>query len=666
MLALGLSVIYLFIRIHGDGYDFPIKVADHNSELEFSRLPDRTYVEISGNVHHDYFQDSWQDSTQDGAPNSEKDSRNHHGQKIMTGWRVGSKQSKDTAYSAEDTIESDQSWIWMTNIWHEGSECGPGHLRQYRRRLDHMLADDNPTPWELMYTHRFPGPITHSSLSRHITPSLNEDRNDGVESIRLAVVYQVSQNEQVAYHTRVYHFGIYDTRTELQECGATSSETCHAREPFVSFDYILAGSTRLKDFRLEHDTILYSRLSDTAAFRSLRLPTLKPGDTSPDRPFALNSGVPGPSLSCRERKNMPYRMSYLAKVTPNSESDTLHVMMGQVQDYTHSWDYQLSIATEATELMTGNKKWLTEQQWLRQHPSLIQENDMINDETHTYGVSIQKPFIVKSVDGSSIHIPIKDHVITLDTRRTLTPENDDSHVNSDDRRHRSQNRKPGAEHYLVPSSNFKEQWIESLIDMGSLETIDTIQGVISDATDMMALKTTRNGILVLKRDVDKSSTDGTVVTDTGTRKDKRWQLSMVLSDSLYDPAIGNMERQEVLGMKIVSVEVHEKVDESVTAGEGEGESQEHESIAKNQQNDLSGLGHVPTPAPAEGGDEESQASKTRIHNILFLVYGSGRVVAYDLNQAMELSSFVMFLRVKYPVVIGMLAVVIAFVINEAR
>ncbi|KAG0241021.1 hypothetical protein BGX31_001525 [Mortierella sp. GBA43] len=540
MLALGLSVIYLFIRIHGDGYDFPIKVADHNSELEFSRLPDRTYVEISGNVHHDYFQDSWQDSTQDGAPNSEKDSRNHHGQKIMTGWRVGSKQSKDTAYSAEDTIESDQSWIWMTNIWHEGSECGP-------------------------------------------------------------------------------------------ECGATSSETCHAREPFVSFDYILAGSTRLKDFRLEHDTILYSRLSDTAAFRSLRLPTLKPGDTSPDRPFALNSGVPGPSLSCRERKNMPYRMSYLAKVTPNSESDTLHVMMGQVQDYTHSWDYQLSIATEATELMTGNKKWLTEQQWLRQHPSLIQENDMINDETHTYGVSIQKPFIVKSVDGSSIHIPIKDHVITLDTRRTLTPENDDSHVNSDDRRHRSQNRKPGAEHYLVPSSNFKEQWIESLIDMGSLETIDTIQGVISDATDMMALKTTRNGILVLKRDVDKSSTDGTVVTDTGTRKDKRWQLSMVLSDSLYDPAIGNMERQEVLGMKIVSVEVHEKVDESVTAGEGEGESQEHESIAKNQQNDLSGLGHVPTPAPAEGGDEESQASKTRIHNILC-----------------------------------MLAVVIAFVINEAR
>jgi hypothetical protein len=38
--------------------------------------------------------------------------------------------------------------------------------------------------------------------------------------------------------------------------------------------------------------------------------------------------------------------------------------MGQVQDYTHSWDYQLSIATEATELMTGNKKWLTEQQWV--------------------------------------------------------------------------------------------------------------------------------------------------------------------------------------------------------------------------------------------------------------------------------------------------------------
>lgn len=69
-----------------------------------------------------------------------------------------------------------------------------------------------------MYTHRFPGPITHSSLSKHLIPLSNEDGDQGFEgeSIRLAIVYKVVQNEQVAYHSRVYHFGIYDTRTELQ------------------------------------------------------------------------------------------------------------------------------------------------------------------------------------------------------------------------------------------------------------------------------------------------------------------------------------------------------------------------------------------------------------------------------------------------------------------
>lgn len=101
---------------------------------------------------------------------------------------------------------------------------------------------------------------------------------------------------------------------------------------------------------------------------------------------------------------------------------------------------------------------------------------------------------VKSADGSSIHIPLKDVVMTLDTRRFLNLESDHLHVNDQDgqgkqQRQLPQKRKLGAEYYLIPSSNFREQWIESSIDIGSLETIDTIQGVINDAADMMALKT---------------------------------------------------------------------------------------------------------------------------------------------------------------------------------
>lgn len=129
MLALGLSVIYLFIRMHGDGYDYPIKVAEHNAKLEFPRLPDRTYVEISGNVYRDPFQDSWQEYTRRSTTGDNKGIKEDPRQKIMAGWQAGSKQNKEgTTYGGEeDVIEGDQ-WIWMTNIWHESNECGPGTL----------------------------------------------------------------------------------------------------------------------------------------------------------------------------------------------------------------------------------------------------------------------------------------------------------------------------------------------------------------------------------------------------------------------------------------------------------------------------------------------------------------------------------------------------------
>jgi hypothetical protein len=58
----------------------------------------------------------------------------------------------------------------------------------------------------------------------------------------------------------------------------------------------------------------------------------------------------------------------------------------------------------------------------------------------------------------------------------------------------------------------------------------------------------RNSILVLKRHINKSSTDG---DDLDTQKGRRWQLSMVLSDSLYDPALGNMERRVRLSVVVV-------------------------------------------------------------------------------------------------------------------
>lgn len=60
-----------------------------------------------------------------------------------------------------------------------------------------------------MYTHKLPGPVTHTSLSRRVITQERNGAERTTESIRLAVVYKVIQDEHAAYHSRVYHFGVF-------------------------------------------------------------------------------------------------------------------------------------------------------------------------------------------------------------------------------------------------------------------------------------------------------------------------------------------------------------------------------------------------------------------------------------------------------------------------
>ncbi|KAF9400968.1 hypothetical protein BGZ94_005345, partial [Podila epigama] len=288
--------------------------------LEFPRQPDRTYLEISPVYAHDpadLLQEgrvnnharvaaaSGQQMGMDGgSATNNKEGMQKFGLGWGSQWHVGKKDDKKTEDNNEETAqEPDQAdtandsnvnnnnnnnnskdnededkeerWLWMTNVWFSDGECGSGHLRQYRRRLSDVLAADNSTKWELMYIHKLPGPITHSSLSRkviqsgeHVHTSNNHGKGDHqrrprrtrpVESVRLAVIYKVIQDEHVAYHNRVYHMGVFQDHEDIQEhCGPTSSETCHRHRPFVHFDYVLPGTTPIKDFTLEHNTILYS------------------------------------------------------------------------------------------------------------------------------------------------------------------------------------------------------------------------------------------------------------------------------------------------------------------------------------------------------------------------------------------------------------------------
>ncbi|KAF9907876.1 hypothetical protein BX616_000305 [Lobosporangium transversale] len=253
MLACGLTVIFLFIILHGNGYDFPVVIARCSDEIDYWTLPDKTYLEISG-VH-----DFTQDVASAAVTNTKEESKHflkRNKPAFMNQWHLGSKSTtqqekadkspnnekmkRGAAAGKEGEKDDEEQWIWMTNIWHEISECGPA--------------------WELMYAHRFPGPIIHSSLSRRPLPKEADSKRDR-ESIRLAVVYKLVEEERVTYHSRVYHFGTFQRNgPELkEECQISVKETCHVHVPFLSFDYILPGSTPIKDFSLEHDTFLYSR-----------------------------------------------------------------------------------------------------------------------------------------------------------------------------------------------------------------------------------------------------------------------------------------------------------------------------------------------------------------------------------------------------------------------
>ncbi|KAF9110512.1 hypothetical protein BGX27_006239 [Mortierella sp. AM989] len=611
MLVFGLAVIFLFIRLHGSGYDFPVAVARCRDKLDFPRKPDRTFMEAS-KVYHDHFRDWSADYI------GSEESKNY-GQKFMAGWnsqwhlnKKKSKQSDPAAASniGSDSVDDTQQWIWMTNIWHDDGNCGPA--------------------WDLMYIHKFPGIITHSSLSKRLVPRSptggDAQEKDGAtsvgqlsrEDIRLAIVYKVAQDEDVTYYSRVYHFGVFQDLTDLRDCKSksTETETCHVHEPFMNYDYVLPGSTPIKDFTLEHDVIIYSRLSDTVAFRSLKLPRLEPGSTSFQHPYVLPSGASGVPLDCTARRNVPFRKSYLARVPSGPESDDFHVLIGQVQEYESNWIYQVDIESQTTDVNTGNRKWQENAfPWRVVKSKLtVQEPDMIDEEPHVYGVPVQRPFIIKSVDGSSFHIPVADGILSLETMsqsRTFNYRNDarpnDGRSAEEQEQDRDgiptsqqlQKQKSDREHHQSTSSFFKDQW--SKIDSGSIASMDAEYGIINDKGNILVLKTTRNGVLILKRNIDGP---------TSTPDNSLWRLTMGMDDDNYNPLAGNNAERDVLAMKIIRalVPVPEELDENPdVAGD------KHESDIPVLYTQDSNEHHINGDSDSPS---ETKGQKMEMHNVL--------------------------------------------------
>ncbi|KAF9437660.1 hypothetical protein BGZ76_011701 [Entomortierella beljakovae] len=626
--VIGMTIIFLFIRLHGDGYDIPVTIAESKGGFDFWKA-DRSFVEISGiynNNPHDW-------DLQNVRPEGAKDS----GQKVFTGWgsqwHLGQKKSKQEGSTNIRTDPSTEDWIWMTNVYLSDGDCGPA--------------------WELMYTHKFPGIITHTSLSRRLIqdPQSNKDLK-GVdttstsatsrESIRLAVVYKTVQDEKVTYYSRVYHLGYFQN----QGC-KLHSENCQEHESFLSFDYVLPGSTPIKDFTLEHDKIIYSRIDDTVLFRSIKLPKLELESTSFENPHVLTSGTPGSSIDCKKKRLVPFRRSYLDLIPNGSESSEDRVMIGQVLDNEHEHDWTYRIESEALDNDASNKKWNPDTLDFRFNKVSIQEPDTIDEEPHTYGVPIQKPFSIRSINRNSVHIPVANRIVTLETTRTLYSNiNPDDSASKDDggRENHGSSKPPQLKHKPAENQVSRNPWSVSFVeDTSSTNSMEAEYGVISDGEDVLVLKTTRNALLILKRSI-------TSLTQTGEHT--KWRLSMVMNDEQFNFLESPMDRKlrGVKAMKIVKAPVvvnteHENDPSPVPRNE---DPDSHDQSLNGQE------------------ITENYESMTEMHNILVIVYGDGRTYGYDLDHVEGSSPTVQFIEERLPVVIGMIIVVIAFVINELR
>ncbi|KAG0270116.1 hypothetical protein DFQ27_000417 [Actinomortierella ambigua] len=692
MLAFGLGVIMMFIRMHGDSYDFPTKVNQSNESLPLShehqrRRVDTVVLEVStlfpedpaiiypesshttaaaaapffmedevpledvGNQleevdkeHRDTGGDPMaEDTTQqqkkpspplprpEGTDHQLGDGR-HDGQ-----WPVGKRRSMHPPFSHSDQQDQqnqydrqvatdqtvlrggkEQPWAWLTMIQHESDTCSPGVVYQYGRPLESVLRPGDDNSWKLLYTHKLPGSIIHTSVSRRLVPLSKEIRarrlkeraerltdttresalhGDAREAIRLAVLYKVVQDETAAYYLRVYHFGRFQPADKpLQDdCGGQKSD-CYQHDPFVFFDYKLPGSMPFKDFVLEHDTIIYTRANDPYMFRFLKLPNLKVGATSQNQPYELANGSTGPKQACKDVLNLVYRTSDLALVPKsNPKEEGFGVLLAQVHEHSQGWTYETNIAK-----MDSSNQW-TVVQGSAYHPEKIQETDSIYEETTSYVQPKPDPLI--------------DIIQTLDPSIL-------AQRYAGMQRQGNQQSQP-QQHYLI--------------DRVTFDVMDPNLGALSDDRTVMGLKTKRNNVLILKQIPMRP--------DLEVPSSQPWRMAMVLSDEnyLYTPTPHRYKR-EVRAMRIFQVprsQLHTRSDESDTTAKDD----PNESRSSTEQ---------------RGGVEDP------LQRILLMAFGDGHLVAYNLDEATPSSSTWTFIQEKYQVVIGMFAVVIVFVINEAR
>ncbi|KAF9974993.1 hypothetical protein BGZ73_001486 [Actinomortierella ambigua] len=723
MLAFGLGVIVTFIRMHGDSYDFPTKVSQSNESLPLPHDQQRHRVDtvvlevstlfpedpaliyppqsdhsalavaaaffLEHEVPLEYVgrQEDNEHKDEDGRPPAENTKQQQHqslplppqpertdlpldDKKDNGQWPIRRHLSTHLSASQSDqwvqqnqptaTAQTvlrggkEETWAWLAMIQHESDTCSPGVVYQYGRPLDSILYE-NDSKWQLLYTHKLPGSIIHTSVSRRLVPLSEETRarrrkeraenpasatrestlhDDAREVSRLAVLYKVVQDESATYYLRMYHFGRFQPASQpLQDDCSGQRSDCHQHDPFVFFDYELPGSMPFKDFRLEHDTILYTRANDPHMFRYLRLPNLKVGATSPSQPYKLASGNSGPKQACKDVLNLIYRTSDLALVPKSHSNDeTFSVLLTHVHEDNQGWTYGRSVAS-----MDSNNQWTVEQAPIRRPERLHQESESLYEETTSYLPPKPDPLIVRSLDGKVLLLPYKNEIQTMDPSSSA-PKSEGTRGDG------NQQMQQQAAHGVANrrKQETRSKWQYHLIDRVAFDVMDPDLGALSDDQTIMALKTKRNNVLILRQVQLWPGLD--------VQPNQGWRMTMVLSDENYLFTLApHRYKREVRAMRILQVprsklRTLENMSDT-TAGDLNHSNGSHEA-------------HQPT---GQEGD-----AKDALQRILLMAFGDGHLVVYNLDEATPSSSMWTFIQEKYQVVIGMLAVVIVFVINEAR
>ncbi|KAI9254507.1 hypothetical protein BDA99DRAFT_562612 [Phascolomyces articulosus] len=432
-------------------------------------------------------------------------------------------------------------FLYQTAIWFETADTlkhgiGPmktgamGVIEQRRKPLSTLYNnqttllddEDNKDEWTKLFQHKLQGPI--SKISHAPSPQ---------REIQFAVMYHKLNNEDPQHIIRVYYL-------------SPGANTMQYK------DLIMPGTTWIKTFTLEQDSILFARDPDWYRFRIAHLPldlTSAPHSIA----LSINNIQLGPRIQkYHQPKNTELHDVMLAKLH-SPEEDTYRVLSFDV--HKTQLRYYINITIVDSTDLPGKNDHDAPITWIQQDHyndasrvytgESLQYMAFVDGTSHLHQerVEVKMPSMTftRSSDGKTMAAGYLQHTfLTWDftSRADLLQHTDEAQF-----LYREDPRDPTSpilqEYYF-----WRDDKLEMLSDYGE----DNIAGMqVNDAGTILAVWTEpANLVYIYKRDHDPHN----------RLKQLGWSLRMVINDLTSRPRVGTVtfwEKQEknymVIGLK---------------------------------------------------------------------------------------------------------------------